>query len=110
MIQSRRNFLKTTSAVATGSLLSPLLSCTYNTGRVSVGPVKIDPEPKFDLSPYLYMQFMEPLGVTDTSVDAVWDFMNDRWREDLIEITKELAPDVSLVVPAAAVCAVEIDL
>jgi hypothetical protein len=33
----------------------------------------IDPKPRFDLSPYLYMQFMEPLGVTDGSVEAAWD-------------------------------------
>ncbi len=52
----------------------------------------IDPRPKFELSPYLYMQFMEPLGVTDSSVDAAWDFGNDAWREDVIEITQELAP------------------
>ena len=23
----------------------------------------VDPQPKFDLSPYMYMQFMEPLGL-----------------------------------------------
>ena len=90
--QSRRDFLKTSSAVATGSLLSPLLSCTGSVSQVSGGAIKVNPKPVFDLSPYLYMQFMEPLGVTDGSVDAAWDFMNDRWREDLIEITRELAP------------------
>ncbi|MBL7110896.1 MAG: alpha-L-arabinofuranosidase [Bacteroidales bacterium] len=93
--QSRRNFLKSTSAVATGGMIAshlPLLSCAGNTGQVSGGAIKINLKPLFDLSPYLYMQFMEPLGVTDSSVDAAWDFMNDRWREDLVEITKELAP------------------
>ncbi|MBN1417963.1 MAG: twin-arginine translocation signal domain-containing protein [Planctomycetes bacterium] len=54
--------------------------------------ISIDPKPTFDLSPYLYMQFMEPLGVTDGSVDAAWDFGGDRWREDVIEITQILAP------------------
>ncbi|MBI4328007.1 MAG: hypothetical protein HY674_22480 [Chloroflexi bacterium] len=56
------------------------------------GSISIDPKPKFELSPYLYMQFMEPLGVTDSSVDAAWDFANDAWREDVVEITQELAP------------------
>ncbi len=53
---------------------------------------EIDPTPRFPLSPYLYMQFMEPLGVTDSSVDAAWDFQADRWREDVVKITRELAP------------------
>lgn len=26
------------------------------------GSISIDPKPKFELSPYLYMQFMVPLG------------------------------------------------
>jgi alpha-L-arabinofuranosidase len=52
----------------------------------------VDPEPKYDLSPYLYMQFMEPLGTTDGSVAAAWDFLHDRWREDVVEVTRELAP------------------
>lgn len=56
------------------------------------GLISIDPKVKFDLSPYLYMQFMEPLGTTDSSVDAAWNFGADRWREDVIEITQELAP------------------
>ncbi|HPP75541.1 MAG TPA: alpha-L-arabinofuranosidase C-terminal domain-containing protein [Armatimonadota bacterium] len=54
--------------------------------------VSISPNPKFELSPYLFMQFMEPLGTTDSSVEAGWDFVNNRWREDLIEATIELAP------------------
>ena len=52
----------------------------------------IDPTPRFALSPYLYMQFMEPLGVTDSSVDAAWDFGADQWREDVVKISRELAP------------------
>ena len=52
----------------------------------------IDPAPRFDLSPYLYMQFMEPLGATDSSVEAGWDFINARWRQGLIDATRELAP------------------
>lgn len=54
--------------------------------------IRIDPTPRFELSPWLYMQFMEPLGVTDGSVEAAWDHSKDRWREDVIEVTRELAP------------------
>ncbi len=54
--------------------------------------VEIDPAPKFDLSPYLYMQFMEPLGATDGSVEAAWDHDREDWREDLIAATQDLAP------------------
>ncbi|MDB6032462.1 MAG: Intracellular exo-alpha-(1-_5)-L-arabinofuranosidase [Verrucomicrobiales bacterium] len=54
--------------------------------------LRIDPKPLFELSPWLYLQFMEPLGVTDGSVEASWDHMKNRWRPDLIEATKELAP------------------
>ncbi|MHC4504715.1 MAG: alpha-L-arabinofuranosidase C-terminal domain-containing protein [Planctomycetota bacterium] len=54
--------------------------------------LEIDPRPRFALSPHLYMQFMEPLGTTDGSVAAAWDFRNARWRRDVVEVTKELAP------------------
>jgi alpha-L-arabinofuranosidase len=54
--------------------------------------IAIDPTPRFELSPYLYMQFMEPLGATDGSVEAAWDHLRDDWREDVVEITRELAP------------------
>lgn len=54
--------------------------------------VRINPEPRFELSPYLYMQFMEPLGITDSSVEAGWNFQKDCWRSDFVEVTKELAP------------------
>lgn len=54
--------------------------------------VEVDPEPQFELSPYLYMQFMEPLGSTDSSVDAAWDFLKNDWRPDVVEITQELSP------------------
>ena len=60
--------------------------------RTSPGTLAVDPTPVFDLSPYLYMQFMEPLGSTDGSVDASWNYREDRWRRDLVEVTRELAP------------------
>jgi alpha-L-arabinofuranosidase len=57
-------------------------------------PLTIDPRPTNDLSPYLYMQFMEPLGATDGSVEAAWDHLRDDWREDVVETTRELAPSM----------------
>lgn len=54
----------------------------------------VDPQPKFDLSPYMYMQFMEPLGDADGSVEAGWDFLTDSWRAGLVNVTKELAPTI----------------
>jgi alpha-L-arabinofuranosidase len=36
------------------------------------------------------MQFMEPLGATDGSVEASWDHLNDCWRQDLVEVTRQL--------------------
>ncbi len=55
-------------------------------------PMRIDPTPRHDLSPHLYMQFMEPLGATDSSVEAGWDHGANSWRGDLIECTRRLAP------------------
>ena len=45
--------------------------------------LRIDPTPRFELSPNLYMQFMEPLGATDGSVEAAWEHEHDRWRDDV---------------------------
>ena len=59
---------------------------------VSSSTIIVDPQQLFDLSPYLNMQIMEPLGTTDGSVEAAWDHERDCWREDLVEVTKELAP------------------
>src|SRR3954466_14635156 len=61
-------------------------------GAADANAIIVDPKPLFDLSPWLYMQFMEPLGTTDSSIEASWDHMKNRWRPDLIEATKQLAP------------------
>jgi alpha-L-arabinofuranosidase len=58
----------------------------------SGGALVVDPKPLFDISPHLYMQFMEPLGVTDSSVEAAWDYNRDDWRKDFVETTADLAP------------------
>jgi alpha-L-arabinofuranosidase len=54
--------------------------------------LEVDLEPRHELSPYLYMQFMEPLGVTDSSVEAAWDHGKNEWRPDVIDATRDLAP------------------
>lgn len=54
--------------------------------------LQIDTREKHRISPYLYMQFMEPLGVCDPSVDAGWDFAEEDWHPALIEKVRELAP------------------
>ncbi|MBZ5516348.1 MAG: alpha-L-arabinofuranosidase [Acidobacteriia bacterium] len=54
--------------------------------------VLIDPKPLFEISPTLYMQFMEPLGITDGSVEAAWDYDTDNWRADFVATVKDVAP------------------
>jgi alpha-N-arabinofuranosidase len=60
--------------------------------RSREGALVVDPRPKFALSPYLFMQFMEPLGLADPSVEAGWDFRRNCWRRDLIRVARQLAP------------------
>lgn len=50
------------------------------------------PQKKHPVSPYLTMQFAEPLGTADSSVDAGWDFQKDCWHPFLVEKVRELAP------------------
>lgn len=54
--------------------------------------VQIKKEKKHTISPYIFMQFAEPLGTSDSSVDAGWDFLNERWQPKLIEKVQELEP------------------
>jgi alpha-L-arabinofuranosidase len=87
---TRRQMIHTLSVGAAATLLS----AGENRGHAAEakGLLAVDPQPRFDLSPYLYMQFMEPLGTTDGSVEAAWDHAHDRWREDVVHVTKDLAP------------------
>lgn len=87
----RRQFLKALGAGAAG-LASGSRAPAEEPAPEGSELLAADPDPLFELSPYLYMQFMEPLGVTDGSVDAAWDFVADRWREDVVEISQILAP------------------
>lgn len=75
----RRAFLLQTAAVAAASAQQP-------------NAIVVDPKPLFDISPLLYMQFMEPLGITDGSVEAAWNYDTDDWRQDFIDVVADLAP------------------
>ena len=92
----RRQFIKCSASLA-GSLLAAsqvkvLAEAQAANAASSGGAVVIDPKPLFDISPHLYMQFMEPLGATDSSVEAAWDYNRDDWRKDFVETTADLAP------------------
>jgi len=86
----RRDFVKMTSTGGASLVLAP--AANISLVQDSIFTLNINPKPLFDLSPWLYMQFMEPLGVTDSSVEAAWDHGTDRWRDDVVQVTKELAP------------------
>src|SRR2546421_2427933 len=70
------------------------IAAIAQTTLAAAGPntIAIDPKPLFDISPWLYMQFMEPLGATDSSVEAAWDYDRDDWRKDFVDTVKDLAP------------------
>jgi alpha-L-arabinofuranosidase len=85
---NRREALSRIAGVATGTALGSKVLGNQRTGTQPA--IEIDPRPLHDLSPYLYMQFMEPLGATDGSVEASWDHLNDCWRRDLVEVTGKL--------------------
>ena len=86
---SRREALRAIGVTAAGLIAAPSL---VRADEAIAPMLTIAPEPLFDLSPWLYMQFMEPLGTTDGSVEASWDHLQQRWRPDLVAATKELAP------------------
>ena len=54
--------------------------------------IVINPTPRHELSPYLYMQFAEPLGTADSSIDAAWDFVKEQWHPRALELVKQLSP------------------
>jgi len=89
----RRSFLKQSAMAAAGVAIAGPLGAAERQAPASSGPVLVvDPKPLFELSPYLYMQFMEPLGATDGSIEAAWDHLADRWRDDVVDVTRELGP------------------
>ena len=87
----RRDFVKCTTLGGL-TLASGTQGMSQNVFANDVFSINIDPQPQFELSPWLYMQFMEPLGVTDSSVEASWDHGRQSWKPGLVETTRELAP------------------
>ena len=94
---SRRRFLKNTAAISAGSLISgpAVISSFGSTASVPVkGIIVVDSTPTFRISTLMYMQFMEPLGATEPSVEGSWNYYTDNWRDDFVECVKDLAPDM----------------
>jgi alpha-L-arabinofuranosidase len=92
---NRRTFLTASAAAAAGMAAARPLDTAaepIDTQLPAESTIAVDPAPLYELSPYLFMQFMEPLGATDGSVEAAWDHLRDDWREDVVAITRELAP------------------
>ena len=92
---NRRDAVKTAilgaaSVASAGSWTSE--RSAFATPASASNELRVDVTPRFELSPHLYMQFMEPLGTTDSSVEAAWDHRNDSWRGDVIEATRDLSP------------------
>ncbi len=83
-MQGRRLFLQQCAAAAALAQLKA--------AQAAPSFIVVDPKPLFEISPWLYMQFMEPLGIADSSLEAAWDYDADDWRKDLVEVTRDLAP------------------
>ena len=92
----RRGFLKVCSAGGAIALakMHGLANAQIAEAKSSGNALIVDPTPRFEMSPYFYMQFMEPLGATDNSMEAAWSYDTDNWRKDFIDATRDLAPDV----------------
>src|SRR3981189_2465524 len=92
----RREFLKCSAGLAAGLTATARILAQAQAQAAeaasSGSSIVLDPQPLFEISPWLYMQFMEPLGVTDPSVEAAWDYERDDWRKDFVTTTSELRP------------------
>lgn len=91
----RRKFLQNAGlAFGVGAVtkIQTLAAAQSQEAKASGGAIVIDPRSEFEISPYLNMQFMEPLGVTDSSVEAAWDYNRDDWRKDFVDVTRDLSP------------------
>lgn len=86
----RRKFLKISGLGSTSLALSKASAAFVKQPDGAI--IEIDSKPSFELSKHLYMQFMEPLGTTDSSVEAAWDHGKEDWKETVIDVTRELSP------------------
>src|SRR2546429_3389516 len=72
----RRTFLKESTLAAAGIATAGALRAAepvqIEARRQDAGSILVDPKPLFELSPYLYMRFMEPLGAATCSVETAW--------------------------------------
>lgn len=96
-MSNRRNFLKQAGSFTAGSIIAGTAgvntlatSCT----AVKSGAIEVNPDTLFEISDLLYMQFMEPLGSTEPSVEGSWDYDIQDWREDFVDCVKDLAPSM----------------
>ncbi len=87
---TRREFFRAGAAAIVTATIAKSLRAADSASAEST--LTISPQPQHDLSPYLYTQFMEPLGTTDGSIEASWDHLKQRWRPDLVEVTRDMAP------------------
>jgi alpha-N-arabinofuranosidase len=94
MEPTRRELLATSSAIASNAEIVAGSGTPTAAAQTFSSLIRIDPIPLFPISPYLYMQFMEPLGVTDSAVEAAWDYDADGWRRDFVDAVQDLAPGV----------------
>lgn len=85
-MKGRRQFLQQVVGVSAAALAQA------SAAQAAPASIVVDPRPLFDISPWLTMQFMEPLGIADSSVEAAWDYDADDWRKDLMAVTLDLAP------------------
>jgi alpha-L-arabinofuranosidase len=91
---TRRAFLTASATAAAGVAAGSFGArrATMAAQRQDGNAIVVDSAPLFELSPFLFMQFMEPLGATDGSLEAAWDHLREDWREDVVTITRELGP------------------
>ncbi|MBO5991509.1 MAG: alpha-L-arabinofuranosidase, partial [Lentisphaeria bacterium] len=54
--------------------------------------IKIDPKELHALSPYLHMQFAEPLSNADISVYAAGNYVDNCWEKKCVKLLKRLSP------------------
>ena len=87
-MENRREWLRQVTTATTGAATLPASLSRADPNSAVI----IDPTPLFEISPHLYMQFMEPLGATDSSVEAAWDYGIDDWRKDFVGVVRDLSP------------------
>lgn len=60
--------------------------------RIRAGCTNMSPGAAHPIKSQCGILMVEPLGVTDSSMAAAWDYQTDDWRADLISTTHDLPP------------------